>query len=188
MTLLTKEQIAKVFSDHYHCEVYVTTNLEGRAVIEPVTSCLLEDIENDWWLGSQGRQLLLLTPLTHISNEDALQLARILIDQKTVEVHRSKCWGYDSFELISLGQKYRFYFSQKGELEVETENTDGWKPCQGDLITAHFAYEFLRWKKYAVPLLFGPNHPSNGKTAIALRLAIDATVPLEVKQSSTRTD
>lgn len=39
-----------------------------------------------------------------------------------------------------------------------------------------YAYQYLIFKGYAVPLWFGVNHWANGKTAIELGIAIDKTL------------
>jgi hypothetical protein len=38
-----------------------------------------------------------------------------------------------------------------------------------------FIYQYLIQQGYAVPLFYGVGHPMNGKTAIELGLALDAT-------------
>ena len=62
---------------------------------------------------------------------------------------------HDQSEAIALGKKVAFYDRQS----ILHWNT----------------YQYLVSKSYAVPLFIAPNHPDNGKDAIALGLAMDAT-------------
>lgn len=74
---LTNEEIAKVFALYLGCDYHVCYNIEGAQVIEKVTGKIIQDILEDAWLGENNRELLLLTPLELISDEDYKNLVII---------------------------------------------------------------------------------------------------------------
>lgn len=149
---LTTEQLARVFGERIGQPYLVCYNIEGAAVIqiEPIT---INDIEPDI---ENKRDLLLLTPLEKISDEDLLEC--FLVGKPslppgctpTVEAEQSRRMIRIAGVLVSRFIKYPH------ELSMER-------------------HRYLIQKGYDVPMFFGIDHPDNGRTLIELGIAIDRT-------------
>lgn len=150
---LSNEEIAKVYH-LYANQLYLQCyNIEQRPVYEILTGSLIDDIEPDF---ENKRDLLLLTPLSEITDEHAVGVAEIVSDywDKTLLT-----------EKIFHGKRYaqRALFIPDGEAQEASLQ-----------LTIHgiYIYQYLISHGYAVPLFFAPNHWANGKTPLDLGIAI----------------
>lgn len=103
---------------------------------------------------------LLLIPLSAISDEDAIQVAKL--------TYAMPYPAHTEFEV------YENYFGHK----VVSWGKGHWQKYAIDLknnILNAFQNQFLIQRGYAVPLFIDVDHPDNGKTAIQLGIAIDKT-------------
>lgn len=143
---LTNEENEKVFAMYWGQPYLVCYNLEGNAVIDPISGNAIGEIEPDI---ENKRDLLLLTPLSSITDEDAIEVA-------------NKIAGIEGSVHYSLQQRGRELVN---DLYKRYNNI------------THFIvieiHQYLISKCYDVPLFFGIGHPCNGMTAIQLGIAID---------------
>lgn len=169
---LTNAEIIRVFAMYMPCKVHVpkenywtsvatknkypndgTEDLQGIDCREDGGMVTTSFPDAGFMLFYPDEIKLLLTPLSSISDEHAIEVAKIAA-------------------LYDYGD--------------ETAIKDAIK--DGRLIAHHlikrnpfleapyaFVYLYLLSQSYAVPLFFAPNHPTNGKNAIDLNLAIDKT-------------
>jgi len=166
---LTNQEIAKVFAMYLGSEVKVkaahfaannnSKNNEGKTIMSP--SILADCHERTF---QYLDFLLKLTPLSKISDEDAVQVAKILHSGLSSHIHftvqkednRTDVWfGYNCVRIY-----------HDGSIHYDNGNMH-W--ANSDF------YQFLISRSYAVPLWHGIDHPANGKTAIELGIAIDRT-------------
>lgn len=149
MNNLTNEQIARLFAPYIGVQVKLyKTALNGNARLEGV-SVKTADVNYEGGIMYQpiDNVKLLLTPLSKISDEDAIELAKI--------------HGYnhieESIQIVREGLK----------------NIDSLEAVTNALLFE--SYKFLLSSGYDFPQYIEPNHPDNGKTLIELGLAIDKT-------------
>jgi hypothetical protein len=144
---LTKEEIAKVFAMYLSQEMIYKDGERGH--IYGFTIKNLQCVKDGITKGSK----ILLIPLPKINDEDAIAVAKIL--------------GFEESQTRPL-----FVGKTRGKSTVQywSENYSTLYPLQ-----ATFVFQYLISKGYAVPIYFAPNHWANGKTAIELGIAIDAT-------------
>lgn len=156
---LTNEEIAKVFlmygdsatwvakrnnalwdDDEGQSKTYITKNKSNSvATLLEYMGYRLYDHIYEFFLG--------LTPLSKISDEDAIEVAKIELRGEDLEYISPIQWGKES---VQIRQRLRHLY---------------WD-----------TYQYLISKSYDVPLFFAPNHWANGKTAIELGIAIDRTL------------
>lgn len=146
--MLTNEEIASVFAMYWqskYCKVYPESNLDTSkttfSVLGSASVWSKQQIEN---------RKLLLTPLSKISDEDAIEVKNLLRAASTV-------WEIEEYTTKDIAN----YLLEKG------------------LYMYSHCFQYLISKSYAVPIFFAPNHPDNGKTAIELDLARDKTNPIQ---------
>lgn len=172
---LTNEEIVKVFINHIFCSaIYKKSN----AIFE---------ITGLTWMFNQYHLLtnpscnmgysvaecqLLLTPLSSISDEDAVELAKIIHKL----IHPLKVLRNNNrIVVVSTGNDElainKWLVIQDGDIWVEVDEIVE-KLNYEDAISV---FQYLISKGYDVPLFFGIDHPCNGKTAIELGIAIDKT-------------
>jgi hypothetical protein len=146
---LTPEEIAKVLRMYYGCEC--------ETIAPDGIPHQIHETINYYWLDRSARDGTVLKPflrpLSAITDEDAIEVAKILRSPHAV-YHLS-----DPKNMIESAK----YWIQWGLIAVFTNNG----------VANHFAYQYLISKSYAVPLFFSPGHWANGKDAIALGIAID---------------
>lgn len=158
---LTKEETAKVFALYLCCECSCVYDPPRRTLFLKSVSndslwCVLDLSANAGGYNCRFDQVkLLLTPLSAISDEDAIEVA--------------KMWGSllkDEFKPDYVRRVVKLHSVQIGKW-LESWNM----------------FQYFISKGYAVPLFFGINHPANGKTAIELGIAIDKTLILHTNQN-----
>lgn len=151
---LTNEEIARVFAMYLGCDFWLCDNLEGNPVIEKVTSVVISEIEKGDWLGRDDRpgELLLLTPLELISDEDAAEVSEVFFPDGNI---------YDYLHGMATGKAI------VNSIKANRQTNTFYRHAR-----VHDGFEYLKLKGYAVPLFFGINHWANGKTAIELGIAI----------------
>lgn len=137
---LTNEEIARVFAVYLGCQC----RNGGTLTHSLITHCLAAPF------GFANTQMA-LTPLSKISDEDAIEVAKF---------HIPIFGGLE----IPKGSDFEKQAIREGKKSVLY--------CYSAVL-----FQYLIQKGYAVPLFFGVNHPLNGKTAIELNLAIDKTKP-----------
>jgi hypothetical protein len=178
MNQLTQEQTARIFALYLQCEARVSiafgAPFRGSKI---VAADILGVIDSKVHLqcydvhGNKCEELhiselinckLLLTPLCKITDEDAIEVAKIngMVNAKVVRKVLYIVLTDDS-HCIYIHYNGRLQYSKNGQL-MGLEYYD-------------FIMQFLIQRGYAVPLFIAPNHPDNGKTAIELGIAIDKT-------------
>lgn len=116
---------------------------------------------------------LLLTPLSSITDEDAIKVAELIRNckytEKTKVITDGNQTSVYSSEIVlndkSVGFRYRTTIYDDCFIRIEAG-----KPTS---IMNYEAYQYLISKCYALPLFFAPDHWANGYTAIELGIAID---------------
>lgn len=159
---LTNEQIARVFAMYLGCEFKYEEN-EETSILESVdTSGLIGDENRDdsgeGWYGLDDCKLL-LTPLSGISDEDAIAIAN-------VRGKRGGSWACN----MAKDEDERQYNIQRGKKRLQ-----GLWEYETSFDASYYIIQYLIQKGYAVPLFIEVGHPDNGKDAIQLGIAIDKT-------------
>lgn len=156
--MLNNEQIAQVFSMYLGCDVKQISLGDKVGILTGVslfTPHWMATIDSGISLSIRKCKLL-LTPLSKISDEDAIEVGNI--------VYLDEDKAYTGIKVLS-------YFTGDNELF-------GFGSDISPLMAIEII-ELLKRKGYAVPLYFESDHPLNGKTAIELGLAIDKTLSNE---------
>lgn len=139
---LTNQEIARVFAMYWGQEILM---YEGDNDRYPINRHNID-----------CKHLYLnLTPLSKISDEDAVDVAKFTYTDKEL------------LELIQIGNDYVNYNLCGGSLSSYSSQRLKKFSCVEDIQI----FQYLISKGYAVPLFFSPNHPANGKTAIELNIA-----------------
>lgn len=145
MKNLTPQQILRVFALYIGAQA-VYTNTSGYSIERNVDSHTISRIE----AGRHELYKLILRQLSAITDEDAVQVARIL-----------------DIEPELLGDKDSFveaFFDQSPGFMIDAYRG-----------AAYFwVAQYLIQRGYSVPVFIESGHPDNGKTAIELGLAVDA--------------
>lgn len=105
---------------------------------------------------------LCLIPLSSINEEDAIEVARFAY---TDIVPRE--------ELIQIGKDYIGYYYHGNELHDSRYGK--LKELSCDPLIVMSIHEYLRLKKYTLPVWLGIDHWANHKTPIELGIAVDKT-------------
>lgn len=186
---LNEEQVTKVFAMYLNSEVLATIPDEDEKQkaylwgISAVNGGILElQLHNGIHADEEPTSLeienakLLLSPLSAISDEDAIEVCKMGKDwESDCEIFKVKREKFSDGSVqihIKLRRKYK-----EGELSF---NEDGycyfscWFQSFGNMLTWQ-QRELLIQKGYAVPLFIEPGHPLNGQDAITIGLAIDKT-------------
>jgi len=153
MNKLTNEEISRVFGMYLDCEIFKFYTKLIAVNTEDIEYVILEDE------GFNSRILsftntspkLLLTPLSSISDEHAIEVAKVFggIDHLSDESKIAQVK-----ELICTNQLY-------------TKQTNITGSRWG------YVFQHLIKKGYAVPLWFDIDHWANGMTAIEMEIAFD---------------
>jgi hypothetical protein len=136
MQQLTNEEISRVFAMYYRQRIS-TYNGYG---LDIVADNLNEAVNRKW--------KLLLTPLSEITDEHAIEVAKI---------HK-----HDVIKKHYSDDDLRNYLIMQGKrIAIKMYEED------------YRVYLYLVQQGYAVPLFISLNHPCNGKDAIELGIAIE---------------
>lgn len=144
MEKLANKEIAKVFALYLPCEAKDRWGNKNITAVNFETNRVLYS-ENDW--GNPEFWKLLLTPLDKISDEDAIEVAKVA----------------------------EYYSEMQHLWDAADTGRDIVRDLFGNDIwfkNKIFIYQYLISKGYDVPLWFGIDHWANGKTAIELNIAI----------------
>lgn len=188
---LTNEEIAKVFAMYIGCDMDnngMKLRLTGVNMPTNTYKCLAmcydlqRNIENC---------KLLITPLSAITDEHAVEVAKIICDRQYIDIENlSTSWErtikndsnifricFDAYQITRFPhdkpRKHIIHITTWGTVNHYIENE------LGNCTKAHYVFQYLISKGYAVPLFFGIDHWANGKTAIELGIAIDNTKNVE---------
>lgn len=158
---LTTEQKARVFAQYIGHQVRHQID-EDRHQQNTLGAAQIDGImlrgNSGYWSASMDAFKLLLRPLSAITDEDAIEVARLL----GYEYPRNEKGQFvERIDLVEVGRGAIGGISRNGL--VETFNV------LAEVI------QFLIQRGYAVPTFVAPNHPLNGKTPIEMGLAIDIT-------------
>lgn len=151
---LTQEEIARVFFMHYGCEY----RFEDLSHIYKIGECNTFKLA---WEQDFNNCKLLLTPLYRISDEDAIEVAKIMEDGVPYKSYSVERTAKDNTAVWFAHWCVRIYHDGRIKGSQALQYIDS-RP-----------FQYLISKGYAVPLFFAPNHWANGKTAIELGIAID---------------
>lgn len=175
MNNLTTEQIARVFAMYYGQRYISDPNGEepqNFPVIGETLTCF------EYYPNSKCGDVLLLRPLSSITDEDALEVAKII-------AQRPPHYGLHDADITRNGTVVDVVFLDKshevisiglnGDNLLYVWESDGTRSILERVKGQPMAYQYLTQQGYAVPLFIAPGHPDNGKTAIELGLAIDAS-------------
>lgn len=176
---LTNEQIARVFAMYLGCDVeyeytigYVTKKTVGklRGIDNSNLGIVLFISHYENGLMSEGNteDKLLLTPLSAITDEDAIEVAKMMMmgnwPQRKYITRRDD----HSIDISTYGGAT---FKEFTRIVFHTGHIWSNSGSNQNTINTAQAYQYLIQKGYAVPLFIAPNHPANGKTAIELGIA-----------------
>jgi hypothetical protein len=156
---LSNKEIARVFAMYLGCKIVYQQN---HSLVFKVSGIVIENIIDEN-LETPDR-LLLLTPLSKITDEHAIEVAQLVPfssnspNLKTYKTDYEYCM-HIKLTPDSIGFRYREYKISLEKLCLENSTV----------------FQYLVQQSYAVPLFFGINHPCNGKDAITLGVAIDKT-------------
>lgn len=140
---LTKHEIHRIFAMYWGCDA-IEDGETGKVYSLDEISCP-DDVE---WGTPYGPRLI-LRPLSKVTDEDAIVVAKMALDKSVWNAETGRSW-------LSLAVKDHI-------------SSDGYHygPLPWDV------YQYLIQRGYALPLFIAPDHPNNGKTAIELGLAIE---------------
>lgn len=159
---LTNEEIARVLGMYINCEAETNGGFKGTLFSVRQEPYEVELLGNGTRVAAYKHVQLLLTPLDKITDEDAIEVAKIL--GREVELNE---------DLYPPNPMFR----NKPKLSDEERLTNiGKRELNSMGIIRSDIHQYLISKGYALPLYFSPNHPCNGKTAIELGIAIDKTI------------
>jgi hypothetical protein len=191
MNQLTKEQIARILQLYMPCKAITVKPTYKNPVVGTLDYLNLSDnevsiaTEGGYYLCEPKDCRLLLTPLSKITDEDAIEVATIqqfFSKDNQLMVYRNR--GHVlRYEIIRTGEiievKY-YYWSDGRETWRSVQVGFSIKNVSGIFQVNQFSFQYLISKGYAVPLFIAPSHPCNGKTAIDLELAFDQTKEVAV--------
>ena len=137
--------------DDQFAELIGVVNVDAHFIHEETGSYGFKDVR------FSGK--LLLTPLSEITDEHAVEVAKVLnwLGKEQIE-QRIEEPGLKE-QCISFGKKIVHKLTIRNEVVIQQHN----------LI---YCYQYLASIGYAVPLFFGIEHWANGKTPIDLGIAI----------------
>lgn len=173
---LSTEQKARVFAMYIGCDM----KSPGSKKAHPLTS-IGKWPDGRWFLnvGYQEYGLsvntgykLLLRPLSAITDEDAVEVAKMFGMEGGLYINR-------------IGVKATVYepareeFIKEQQVEIYGGIVSFWNGLQDEgeyySTNPYNVMDFLRQRGYATKLFIAPGHPCNGMTAIEIGLAIDST-------------
>lgn len=172
---LTTQETAKIFAMYYGCEF--TYNKGGRWLGPGIVQ---NNGTSFYSFDNLKDTKLLLTNLSAISAEDAIEVAK-MCDSLQSGYLKGVGIRYKEGQQYDFAQLYQKWFNASNNEEGETIliNFGGSREyvnvCKGNsyFSTMTEVFQYLISKGYAVPLFISPNHPLNGQTAIELGIAID---------------
>ena len=173
MTELTNEQKARVFAMYWGCRAYrvvrKTGELTERDDYSPVNPDLMEYINKSQ---STWSYKLCLTPLSAISDEHAIEVAKLCDDREFNEYSIKRSFFADPMIRIHLANEHSAF-----DFEIHSDYDVRFCRCgtYSNFPMTYEAVQHLIQQGYAVPLFIEVGHPLNGKTAIQLGIAIDKT-------------
>lgn len=196
---LSPLEIGKVFAMHLDGKVWVpllnqSFLIAGIDLMNCTVNCAdSHDAVDDSWMMFEDVKLL-LTPLHAISDEDAIEVAKMAFYGKEGdsydEVHTTNTTCKAGRRINLLGHRLfsiwltkhgvgvafvEIYYSHDriGEIHLQVLYDNYFKI--NPVKNAAQINQFLFSKGYALPLYFGPGHPLNGRTAIECDLALDSS-------------
>ena len=178
MNKLTNEEIARVFLMYYNAEIinprFKGTPLQYKnSMGRWFEASKYEQTKEEFW----AERKLVLTPLSAITDEHAIEVAELVNDEKyrngetfkvvkedeRISVHSSKIEHTKAYKLEGYRYETRIY-TDCYITPIKAYSETRQMPYE--------AYQYLIQQNYAVPLFFGLYHWANGKTAIELGIAI----------------
>ncbi len=188
---LTNEEIAKVFAMYLHAQVEFDDRIgnihqyylpAGKWEVDKMWFVSLED-DNDKEMScsvAADKVKLLLAPLSNITDEHAIEVAKIcgepflhIVNASTVLLH------IICASTMNKSRTDRSIWMQKdGTIELFT-NTGDWGGATTKAVNSFAIYQYLISKGYDVPMFFGIDHWANGKTAIDLGIAIESSITVK---------
>lgn len=157
---LTTEQIARVFAMYWGCLCTSERYPQIKGNISGIDNCMAGlhvFIDNNEGVPIDEAKLV-LRPLSAITDEDAIEVARIMGVTYSADPSSEAFFDYDGLMCYVVE-----LFTKGGNM----------REIPADKVVE--AFQFLIQQGYAVPLFIAPDHPCNGMTAIQLGLAIDST-------------
>lgn len=167
---LTNEEIARVFAGYIGSEATYNNkinNHQGKILgVDAVGNVILshKSVLVPYKVCDIGYSSMLLTPLSSITDEHAIEVAKMRgIEKPKIKrtINLIKIIGHNATLSIS-------YLEMEIHLMANTYN------CTNTMDVVNIR-EYLKSKGYDVPMWFGIDHHANGKTAIELGVAIDKT-------------
>jgi hypothetical protein len=173
---LTADQIKRIFAQYWGQRILMLTLHSDR----------LQLVDHFLYPRFSFDMKLALTPLSSISDEHAIEVARLamwcpeLIDFKEndliKDVNIEENIDHQSTHVILKVS----HFFHEGYVTIKFDGiiflTDENMEKQEYTPALNLIYNYLKQKGYAVPLFIEMGHPHNGKTAIELDIAIDKTL------------
>lgn len=171
---LTTQEIARVFA------MYLGSPYKRYEPGEPkdydylfVGAAVLVELLSPTYPSHLYERKLLLTPLEQITDEDAVEVAKIfrsdiLWDNVSVEPYCVKIKG-------ALNGEHQCTLTVWHDMDFEFKWDDGTHTMQPDNNYSYKLRELLISRSYSVPLFFGIDHWANGMDAIQLGIAVAKT-------------
>jgi hypothetical protein len=177
MQQLTNEEITRVFAMYMPCEFMYEEEINNLVAVG--NGWIYSDEADESGEGVFGTEdcKLLLTPLSAITDEHAVELVEIINGEKILEKTKViieegiiKIYWSEILHESHKDYGYRYTATIYPDLFTTTKE-------YGTTIKMDYeAYRHLIQQGYSVPLFFGINHWANGKTAIELKIATDKTL------------
>lgn len=157
-TKLTNEEIARVFAMYFNSDIQLHEIGESAFIsrIESINRNNILAKEYNFILKWSFQEVkLLLTPLSKITDEHAIELSVCCFpDGNDYDYLHGAATGKAIVTTIKSGRQTNTFYP---------------------MARMYDCFQYLMQQGYAVPLFFGLNHWANGKTAIELGIAIEAT-------------
>lgn len=181
MQSLTNKEKEKVFALYYGCDyIFDCKHNTSNPKYTVDGKCLsMYDFSNN---------TLLLTPLENISDEDAIEVARLCFQmlEGDFNIEKRDKNGLHIYKRNGNGIIYHCRLNFNGEvkpnMQFEADEKEPFKTFNHQIggvsltdkrpIPYLAIVDFYRMKGYSVPLYFGIDHACNGKTPIELNIAI----------------
>ena len=162
---LTSQEIARVFAMYYGCDArarHIATGITRKVVGVDGSMVYLT---NYLYEGNKAfdQVQLLLSPLSAISDKDAIEVVKIYLPHAKCRLSRKE------------GNTHVFVNDWGTELYLYSDLSFSYGDTESDYFKKDLVFQHLIQRGYAVPLFFSPGHPCNGKDAIQLGIAIDKT-------------
>lgn len=177
---LTENEIRKVMG------VYIDVPVMGLSGDNVPRLGTIDEIS--YLLFKEGKAKLMLTPLSKLTDEDGLEIAKIICGQQYIDIEKIRVNFQPTLKDNLQVTTIKFDAYQVARFKGETPlqhivSITNWGVINHYVGTQHahelgnncrstFVFQFLVSKGYAMPMWFELGHWANGKTALELGLGL----------------